>query len=38
MNFPKPPQTLYQVIRVYGNTLNEIPTDLYTAAMRNKNN
>ena len=34
--FSKPSQTLYRVIQVVGNTLSEIPTDLYAAAMRNK--
>lgn len=36
MYFSEPPKTLYQVIKVDGNTLKEIPTDLYSAAMKNK--
>ena len=36
MYLSEPPKTLYQVIKVDGNTLKEIPTDLYSAAMKNK--
>ena len=32
MYLSEPPRTLYQVIKVDGNTLKEIPTDLYSAA------